>query len=321
MKNGWAHTLVASLLGLVCLSCTPSSRSTQDLVVVQIADEQIKSKDFARELLYRLKSFDLVSGQSEDFIEQAKKAVVQEFVHSHIVRKWAEQHGIQVSKQELDGEFQSIRSQYPDDISFREAFADENMAMEYWLKKLRIKLLEKKVQEKLTAEVTPPSEEEIKAFYSENLARYRQLEAIQIRQIVTENQLEAERLRKLIRKGSDFEELAKKYSISPDAELGGKSDWITRGAAEIFDQLFEQKPNFISEPMESPFGHHIIQLLAKRPARQLPLTEVKAQIKKELFEDRKQATYTSWIDQRVKSLKLLIHEQALAAIKIDVKIQ
>ena len=306
---------------LLFTACTDQKEKSREVVIVQIENTTMRSKEFAKELLLKLKGFDLVSGKTEDYIDQAKQNVIHDFLHEFIVVNWAEKNELNITKTELDTEFQLIRSQYPDDISFRDAFADENLDMEDWLKKLKVKLLERKVQEKITAEVEEPSEKELKKYYNDNLIRYKQSEAIKIRQIVTENQVEAERLRKLVRKGKNFEDLAKEFSISPDSSDGGHTDWISKGSMEVFDKVFNARIKSTSQILESPFGHHIIQVLKKRSARQLPYKEVREQILKELFEDRKQATYTSWIDKQVKSLKVLINEEALAAIKLEIKIQ
>lgn len=303
------------------ISCGFKSKNQESIVIVQIDSSKMTSTEFAKELSKRLKNFDLLSARDEQFVTQAKKSVIHEFLHAHIVKSWAEINKIVVSKTELEEEFQKIRSQYPDDISFREAFANENQDIEAWLKKLKLKLLENKVQLQITNSVEKPNDKEAKKFYNENKNNFKIKKAIKIRQIVTQNRLEGERIRKLVRKGKNFEELAKEYSISPDASQGGKTGWIEIGTMGVFDKAFKLRRGATSPIWESPYGHHIIQVLKTRSARQLPFRDVKSQIVKELFEDRKQATYTSWIDKQVKSLKVLINEKALAAIKVDVNVQ
>lgn len=306
---------------LVLSSCSLKPKNQESIVIVQIKDSKLTSSQFAKELSKRLKNFDILSARDDQFVTQAKKSVIHDFLHEYIVSSWASKNNMSVSKTELEEEFQKIRSQYPDDISFREAFATENQDMESWLKKLKLKLLEYKVQTQLTENVEKPTDKQVKDFFKANKKRFNVKKAVKIRQIVTQNKLEGERIRKLVRKGRNFEDLAKKYSIAPDASLGGKTDWIEHGTMDVFDKAFKLKRGATSPIWQSPYGHHIIQVLKSRSARQLSFRNVKDQIVKELFEDRKQATYTSWIDKQVKSLKVLINEDALAAIKVDVNIQ
>lgn len=321
LKKLLCPVLLAGLFLSFNSSCTFDSQKQTEITIIQIGDFKLSSKDFAIELSKRLKDYDLLSARDDNFVQQAKKSVMQGFIHNYIVKTWANQNSIVISKEELEEAFSKIRAQYPDDISFRESFVSENMSMDDWLEKLRIKLLEQKVQEKLTADVEKPSDKEARAYYKNNKDRFKIKAAIKIRQIVTENQLEGERIRKLVRRGSNFEKLARKFSIAPDAQEGGHAGWIEKGTMDVFDKAFNLRKGATSPIWESPYGQHLIQILDKRSARQLSFREVKDQIVKELFEDRKQATYTSWVSKQVKSLKVLINEEALAAIKVDINIQ
>ena len=125
----------------------------------------------------------------------------------------------------------------------------------------------------------------------------------------------------MVRKGSNFEELARKFSISPDAQNGGHTGWIEKGTMDVFDKAFKLRRGATSPIWESPYGHHLIQVLKTRSARQPTFSSVKDQIIQELFEDRKQATYTSWANKQVKSLKVFVNEEAMNAIHVDVNIQ
>jgi parvulin-like peptidyl-prolyl isomerase len=320
----WGPVLLAGFFignSALLTGCSFDREKSKNIIVVQVNDKSLDSESFAKELSQRLKTYDILSARDDQFVAQAKQSIIHEFLHQHIVNTWAEKNNIQISKEELEKEFQNIRSQYPDDISFRESFAEENLKMEDWLKKLKLKLLEKKLQESITAKVEKPSDSEARSFYKENKSRFKIKQAIKIRQIVTENRLEGERIRKKVRRGQNFEELAKKYSISPDASNGGHTGWIEKSTMDVFDKAFSLRRGATSPIWESPYGHHIIQVLKTRSARQLAYSDVKDQIIQEIFEDRKQATYTAWIDKQVKSLKVLINEEALQAIKVDVNIQ
>lgn len=67
--------------------------------------------------------------------------------------------------------------------------------------------------------------------------------------------------------GQDFGELAKNFSESPEASLGGDLGFISKGS--LSELSFEEKafnlaPGQISEPFETRLGFHIINVLAKR---------------------------------------------------------
>lgn len=66
-----------------------------------------------------------------------------------------------------------------------------------------------------------------------------------------------------LKKGADFEELAKKYSQDPgSAQRGGEIGWISRGQTlKAFDDAaFALKQGEFSEPVLSEVGYHIIKM-------------------------------------------------------------
>ena len=77
----------------------------------------------------------------------------------------------------------------------------------------------------------------------------------------------AEALLDSLKHGADFAELAKKYSQDPgSASSGGDLGWAKRGqfVPEFEHAVFALKPGEISGIVETQFGFHIIQLLARR---------------------------------------------------------
>jgi peptidyl-prolyl cis-trans isomerase SurA len=74
-------------------------------------------------------------------------------------------------------------------------------------------------------------------------------------------------LRDRILKGENFNELAIKYSEDPSAQYnGGEMGYVGRGAMvpQYEAMAFKLKVGEISQPFESPFGFHILQLLDRR---------------------------------------------------------
>ncbi len=84
-----------------------------------------------------------------------------------------------------------------------------------------------------------------------------------------------------LKAGTNFAELAKKYSEDPGSkDNGGSLGWIGKGRTvpEFEKVAFELQPGQASGLVQTSFGFHIIQVDAKRTAHQQTLDEVKAQI-------------------------------------------
>lgn len=72
-----------------------------------------------------------------------------------------------------------------------------------------------------------------------------------------------------LRKGADFAIAAKRFSQDPASkEQGGDLGWFRRGLmVPEFDAIvFRLKPGVISDPVETPFGFHVIQVQRIQPA-------------------------------------------------------
>ena len=73
-----------------------------------------------------------------------------------------------------------------------------------------------------------------------------------------------------LRKGGDFAAAARRFSMDPGTkEQGGSLGWMRRG--QNLDQNFEDaafalRPGIISDPVETAFGYHLIQVERAQPA-------------------------------------------------------
>ena len=110
------------------------------------------------------------------------------------------------------------------------------------------------------------TEKEFEAF----LANDETLEGLQpeilVRQILVKEKSLADQIVNLIDQGSEFSELAQKYSKSSNASSGGLMNW--RKAIDmprLFEEALKSQPiGFISSPLESGSGYHILKLEDKR---------------------------------------------------------
>lgn len=143
-------------------------------------------------------------------------------------------------------------------------------------------------QEEIGRTITIP-EEELRRAYQSQPDRFRLPERVKVRHILLKTtgksteeaakaKTRAEDLLKQIRSGADFAKLAKENSEDTGSAVeGGDLDWIARGqTVENFEKTaFTLKPGEISDVISTEYGHHIIQVMEKEPARMQPFEEVK----------------------------------------------
>jgi peptidyl-prolyl cis-trans isomerase C len=91
------------------------------------------------------------------------------------------------------------------------------------------------------------------------------------------------------RKGEDFAKLAKENSDDPGSkDKGGEYDFFSKGrmVPEFEEAAFKLKPGEISEPVETPFGYHIIKLEERRSATTASDPKVRQQITDKLKQEK-----------------------------------
>jgi peptidyl-prolyl cis-trans isomerase SurA len=126
-----------------------------------------------------------------------------------------------------------------------------------------------------------PTEGEMKAFFDKNKAGFpKRPEAISFRQIVITPPAKAEAKARAIaladsilaelRKGADFAATAKRFTMDVGTrEQGGELGWVRRGQGldqHFEDVAFSLRPGIVSQPVETPFGFHLIQVERSQPA-------------------------------------------------------
>lgn len=147
---------------------------------------------------------------------------------------------------------------------------------------LRDQIREQKLAREMTSKITKDltiTPAEVKRFFNkipaDSLPFYSSdVEVAQIVRVakVSEVQKQEARqrladLRNRILSGENFNELARKYSEDPSAQYnGGEMGYVGRGAmVPTFEAMaFKLREGEISQPFESPFGFHIMQLIDRR---------------------------------------------------------
>jgi peptidyl-prolyl cis-trans isomerase SurA len=123
---------------------------------------------------------------------------------------------------------------------------------------------------------------------------------IKTNEVVSEN--DARRrladLRERIVNGGDFAEMARLQSEDSTAAKGGDLDWIYKGdtVPEFERAMDELKSGEISQPVKSPFGYHLIQVVDRRVA-DVSAERRRLQARQALRERRADEAYQDWLRQ------------------------
>ncbi len=151
----------------------------------------------------------------------------------------------------------------------------------------------RKMYDAETAEAEDATDDQVATFYKENEDQFKTEETVDAKHILiscdaaadAETQAaalaEAEAIREELIAGADFAELAAAKSTCPSGKQGGSLGTIQRGrmVPEFEKAAFEQEKDEIGPVIKTQFGHHIVQVTDKKPARVIPQEEAAEQIR------------------------------------------
>ena len=137
-------------------------------------------------------------------------------------------------------------------------------------------------------------ESDAKKIYDERIAKMEPQQEIKARHILVVTEEEAKDIKARLEKGEDFAELAKAESKDKNAE-GGNLGFFTRGQMlKPFEEAaFALDVGQVSDPVQTSFGWHIIEVEEKRDQKLPGFDEVKEAILSQLLAQKAQTVVTS----------------------------
>jgi peptidyl-prolyl cis-trans isomerase C len=159
------------------------------------------------------------------------------------------------------------------------------------------------------------NDEELKKYYDANKDKFKKEKEINTRHILLKTEEEAKQIKEKLQNGEDFVELAKKYSIDPNAKTtGGELGFYPKGSLlpEYEDIAFKlAKVGQVSGIVKSQYGYHIIRLEGTKPPTFVAFEEVKDFIKQQLAQEKQKELVEKYIDDLKKGAKIVINEDLL----------
>ena len=215
---------------------------------------------------------DLEKGYKNQNIQMPPKDILMNQVKEKLIidelqLQLADRAGIKISDSELNQTFTRLASNnqmsLEDFILFIENNGDSyEEVREQMRKEMRIQRIQRgRVNSNIDI-----TENEFEAFMATNETLSALDPELLVRQILVKELLTANKIVNLINENVDFSELAKEYSISSNASEGGLLSWRKAiDMPDLFEKALEGKSiGYVSEPLESGSGFHILKLEDKR---------------------------------------------------------
>jgi len=262
-----------------------------------------------------------------DFEDSIRQGMLQEKFQKLVT------DGISAGPAELQEEFvyrnQKVKLDYafikPEDLQAKITLSDAEINAAYEKNKARYQVPEKRVVRYALLDVNQfrqslqITDDQLKAQYQQNIQQYQVPNRVHVEHILLmtvgagKTDAEVEEIRKKAqdilnqaKKGSNFEDLAKKYSEDPGTkDKGGDLGWIIQGqtVAEFEKAAFTLPKGSISDLVKTQYGFHILKIIDKESAHTKPLDELKDDIRTQLLlkeADRQSADIADKLSQAIR---------------------
>jgi peptidyl-prolyl cis-trans isomerase C len=232
----------------------------------------------------------------EERMTEIKGQLLDEMINQELLYQESQKKGLKIEDQKVDEEMAALKARYTDPKEFEHILSEMHLTE----KRIKEQIAQKMaIRAWLDQEVIPGvqvSDEEAKTFYEQNPPYFTQPEQVHARHILIkveegatpeakqEARKKIEGLKKRIDAGEDFAALAQEYSDCPSKENGGDLGYFAKGkmVRPFAEKAFDMKTNEISDPVETNFGYHLIQVLGRREGKTVAFDEAKEKIKQNL---------------------------------------
>ena len=299
-----------SLISLLLVLASLAPAHSQDPVIVTVDGTPI----YGSELSNRIQ--DRYGEQSAKIppeqLRQIKGQLIESMIGEILLTNAALREGIKISAAELREHMRKTVSEIDPDLNIETFLQQSGISPDQFREDTKRNLLMLRLVDLKTANLPPPTEEELRKTYEEFKDQFVEPERISARHIlkrvtrgmdnqeIAKKRLEIEEIRQFLISNpkAEFAAVATKWSEDGSAPQGGYLGEFQRGQmSPAFEKAaFAQEVGTVGQVIQSEFGFHIIKVEAHYPTRQLPFEEVKDFIKEELAKQKSADVMKEYVD-------------------------
>ena len=301
---------------LVLTGCPQQQKPSQDpAVVATVNGEVLRRVDFERLLAREAQAMEGNGPRTPEQVEPYKTALLETLVERALLLQAAAAAGVTVTTEEVDRRVLALSSEYPAG-TFDEALAKSQTSRAALTRSTREQLtIEKLLSQEVHARVAV-TEVQISRYYEEHQADFQEVEQVHAQQIVVKGLDEAKRVQAQLWQGKKFQDLARRYSLSPDARVGGDLGFFARGTMPpAFDEVvFKLSVGGTSEVVSTEYGFHLFRVLEKKPARKQEFIEVRAKIEDRLLQSLRAEAQKAYVAALRAKATIVINDESLVLV-------
>ena len=244
-------------------------------------------------------------------MKESQDAALKDLVDRQLIIDSFKEQGFTIPEYVIEDRMQNIiREEFGGD---RTAFVRTLRAQGFSLSRFREierdKIIVQAMRQRAVRSDFVISPDKVEAYYRRNIAEYSTPEEIRLSMIVLRVEEDgsgdpaaakrsmAEEIRGKLAEGADFAGIAQMYSEDSTAEAGGDWGWIDRKTLneELNRVAFSLQPGQLSRVVQLGDSLYIMRVEARKAAVTKPLSELREEISKKLYEEERLRLQEQWI--------------------------
>lgn len=306
----------SAALCVALAACPQQQKQKQDPSVVATVNGEVLARvEFERLLGREAQAMEGNGPRTPEQVEPYKQALLETMIERALLLQAARAANVTVTTEEVDRRVLALSSEYPAG-TFDEALAKSQTSRAALTRSTREQLtIEKLLTQEVHARVAV-TEEQIRQYYEEHAGDFNEPEQVHAQQIVVKGLDEAKRIQQQLWQGKKFPDLARRYSLSPDARVGGDLGFFGRGTMPpAFDEVvFKLSVGGTSEVVSTEYGFHLFRVVEKKPARKRELAEVRGLIEEKLLAGLRAEAQRTYVAGLKAKATIAINDETLASV-------
>jgi peptidyl-prolyl cis-trans isomerase C len=294
---------------------TEPKSSTSGKVVVTVNGTNITEGQVEEALAPRMQQMAarVPENMLPQYRQQIRKRIIDNLIIEELLAQKEKQSNIDVNQAELDGIINKQAAEQNLTLDeFKALLKAYGTTFSEYQQAVRKRLMFDKLMEiQFTDKLPKPTEEQMKAYYDDNIQQFQKPEALHAKHILVAfgkdvndpnkdralAKAKAQNILKSIKSGTSFEELAKENSDCPSGKNGGDLGTQPKGSLvpDFEKAAYALKPGQVSDIVQTQFGYHIIKLVDHIDANTVPFEAAKDEIKDAMAGKEKEKVVMDYI--------------------------
>jgi foldase protein PrsA len=247
-----------------------------DDAVAKVGDTLIGKDEY--EKWYRLVTLSpFLKGEQRDVF---KRETMQTLIETEWTEQEADARGITVSDDEVDRTYEERKRAFPNEQAFRRFVEQAGLTEDDFRDRIRVELLQRKLEERIVGDERDVSAGEIEAYYRRNRQRFSRPETRDFIFALTRTEVAAKQARQALESGKGWQAVLRRYSIDPENSTAHavRGPKLAEGREALERAVYRTGEGEISGPVRTRFGWYVFEVTKVTPPSRETLEDATQEI-------------------------------------------